>query len=265
MDKYKFLKFPLILLILLISNTLFASEPYDYLVEFCKFGSRSIGTPGHTNALQYIIKNLKNPEIDSFIVDGVWLYNVYKKFPSGQPLIGIGAHWDSDKGCPGANDGGSGVALLLKLADTLTKNPPGISVNLLFFDGEDVEKAELYGSTHYAAACLEHYTFIIIIDMVGDKDLQIYKEGNSAKFFPGLVDSIWQIGMEVSPFTFIPVVKYYIIDDHMPLIKYGIPAIDIIDFDYPYWDTHYDTIDKCSKESLDIMYKFLLRIVYPEY
>lgn len=265
MDKYKLLKFQLIFFIFVITNTLFAREPYDYFVEFCKLGSRSIGSPGHTIALQYIIKNLKNPEIDSFIVDGVWLYNIYKKFPSGQPLIGIGAHWDSDKGCPGANDGGSGVALLLKLADTLTKNPPGISVNLLFFDGEDVEKAELYGSTHYATRCLEHYAFIIIIDMVGDKDLQIYQEGNSAKFFPALVDSIWQIGMEISPFTFIPLVKYYIIDDHMPLIKYGIPAILIIDFDYPYWDTPYDTIDKCSKQSLDIMYKFLLKIVYPEY
>ncbi|MGQ9701279.1 MAG: M28 family peptidase [bacterium] len=265
MDKHKFLNIRTFVLLLVISKIIFAREPYDYLVEFCKFGNRTIGTVGHSNAFKYIVKNLKSPEIDSFVVDGIWLYNIYQKFPAGQPLIGIGAHWDSDRGCPGANDGGSAVALLLKLADTLSKNPPPINVNLLFFDGEDVVKAELYGSTHYATGCLEQYAFVIIIDMVGDKDLQIYKEGNSAKFFPALVDSIWQIGMEISPLTFIPVVKYYIIDDHMPLIKYGIPAIDIIDFDYPYWDTPYDTIDKCSKESLDIMYKFLLRIVYPEY
>ncbi|MCX7994644.1 MAG: M28 family peptidase [candidate division WOR-3 bacterium] len=234
-------------------------------MEFSKFGCRAIGTDGHRNALKYIIKNLKNPEIDSFTVDGIWLYNIYQKFPSGEPLIGIGAHWDSDRNCPGVNDGGSGVALLLKLADTLTKNPSDASIHLLFFDGEDVERAELYGSTHFASKCLDRYSFIIIIDMVGDKNLQIYKEGHSTKFFPALTDSIWQIGMEIAPHIFIPVVKYYIIDDHIPLIKYGLRAINIIDFDYQYWDTVFDTLDKCSKESLDIMYKFLLKIVYREY
>ncbi len=265
MDKHKFLRKHAIILLFLFNCLVFAHKPYDYFVEFCKSGNRAIGTEGHKIAYNYIVNNLKNPEIDSFVVDGVWLYNIYEKFPGGKPEIGIGVHWDSDKGCPGANDGGSGVALLLKLADTLSKNPPPISVNLLFFDGEDVEKAELYGSTHFAMKCLDNYSFVIIIDMVGDKNLQIHKEGNSARFYPSLVDSIWQIGMEISPLVFIPVVKYYIIDDHMPLIKYGIRAIDIIDFDYPYWDTPFDTVDKCCEKSLDTMYRFLLRIVYPEY
>ncbi len=263
MDKHKLLGNILLILAVSYTNFLEGKEPYDYLIEFCKFGNRTIGAEGHKKALDYIISNLKNPEIDSFPVDNIWLYNIYQKYPSKQPLIGIGAHWDSDLGCPGANDGGSGVALLLKLADTLAKNPSDISIHLLFFDGEDVKKAELYGSTHFAAKCLDDYSFVLIIDMVGDRNLQIYKEGNSTKFFPALVDSIWQIAMEVAPSVFIPAVKYYIIDDHMPLIKYGIRAIDIIDFDYPYWDTPEDTPDKCSKESLDIMYKFLLQIVYP--
>ncbi|MEO0185049.1 MAG: M28 family peptidase [candidate division WOR-3 bacterium] len=265
MDKYKFLRSSELILLFLLVSLLQAREPYEYLVEFCKFGNRTIGSEGHKNAYNYIVKNLKNPEVDSFIIDGIWLHNIYQKFPAGQTLLGIGAHWDSDKGCPGANDGGSGVALLLKLADTLSKNPSPLSVNLLFFDGEDVEKAELYGSTNFAMKCLDEYSFVIIIDMVGDKDLQIYKEGNSTRFFPSLVDSLWEIGMEISPSVFIPAVKYYIIDDHMPLIKYGIRAIDIIDFDYPYWDTPFDTIDKCSKESINTMYKFLLKVVYPEY
>ncbi|MEO0156065.1 MAG: M28 family peptidase [candidate division WOR-3 bacterium] len=263
MGKYKFLKINAIFLFFV--GFISAKEPYDYLVEFCKFGNRTIGTEGHRNAFNYIIKNLQNPEIDSFFIDGVWLYNIYQKFPGGAPLIGIGTHWDSDRNCPGANDGGSTVALLLKLADTLSKNPADMNIHILFFDGEDVEKAELYGSNHFAAKCLDHYSFILIVDMVGDKNLQIYKEGNSTKFFPALVDSIWEIGMIEAPGVFIPTIKYFIIDDHMPLIKYGIRAIDIIDFDYPYWDTPFDTIDKCSKESLDKMYKFLLRIVYPEY
>jgi hypothetical protein len=101
--------------------------------------------------------------------------------------------------------------------------------------------------------------------MIGDKDLQIFQEGHSVQFFPGLVDSIWRIGMDVAPIVFIPAIKYYIIDDHYSLIKYGIRAINIIDFDYPYWDSKDDTFDKCSEESLNIMYRFLLKIVYPEY
>lgn len=265
MGKCKFLKNSIFLFLLILFVLGFGLEPYDYFVEFCNVGNRTIGTNGHRTAFNYITKKLKEPEIDSFYIDGLWLYNIYKKFSTKQPLIGIGAHWDSDKNCPGANDGGSGVALLLKLADTLTKNPPYMSVHLLFFDGEDVERAELYGSTHFAINSLDQYSFVLIIDMVGDKDLKIFKEGNSSKFFPSLVDSIWQIGMEIAPDVFIPSIKYYIIDDHMPLIKYGIRAIDIIDFDYPYWDTPFDTIDKCSKKSLDMMYNFLLKIVYPEY
>ncbi|MEO0106015.1 MAG: M28 family peptidase [candidate division WOR-3 bacterium] len=265
MGKHQLLKIIVLGGIFFTTGLSFSKEPYDYLVEFCKLGNRTIGTKGHDAAFNYIVKNLKNPEIDSFFINGIWLCNIYQKFPSKHPLIGIAAHWDSDQNCPGANDGGSGVALLLKLSDTLSKNPSDLSIHLLFFDGEDVAKAELYGSNHFASKCFEYYSFIMIIDMVGDKDLQIYKEGHSAKFFPSLVDSIWRIGMEVEPEVFKPTVKYFIIDDHIPLIKYGIRAIDIIDFDYPYWDTPFDTIDKCSKESLDKMYKFLLKIVYPEY
>jgi glutaminyl-peptide cyclotransferase len=110
---------------------------------------------------------------------------------------------------------------------------------------------------------VDEYSFILVIDMVADADLQIFQEGNSAKFFPGLVDSIWDIGRSVAPNVFIPFVKYFIVDDHISLIQYGLRAIDIIDFDYPYWDSKDDTIDKCSRESLAAMYSFLLRIIYP--
>uniref|UniRef100_A0A7C4XF32 M28 family peptidase n=1 Tax=candidate division WOR-3 bacterium TaxID=2052148 RepID=A0A7C4XF32_UNCW3 len=260
MGKYKLLREILILSVLF--SSIEGYTVYDYFKEFCAIGERVPGTKGHTSAQKFILNNLKNALVDSFFQEGVWFYNIYKKFPGGNPLIGIAAHWDSDINCPGANDGGSGVALLLKLADTLEKNPPPMRVDLLFFDGEDVRRAELLGSTHFAKRCLDQYSFIIVIDMVGDKDLKIYKEGHSAKFFPQFVDSIWQIGMGVAPNVFIPDVKYYIIDDHIALIKYGIRAIDVIDFDYPYWDTGDDTIDKCSEKSLEIMYQFLLRIVY---
>lgn len=240
-----------------------ARHPYEYLVDFCSIGERVPGTPGHTKAREYITRNLEDPQTDSFVVNSVSYYNIYKRFPGVEPRIGIAAHWDSDLGCPGANDGGSGVAVLLGLADTLTRHPSVRAVDLLFFDGEDVEGAELLGSKHFAAKCVENYTYVVVLDMVGDRELQIFQEGNSAKFFPELVDSIWGIGGALAPQVFVPFVKYYIVDDHMSLIRYGIRSIDIIDFDYPYWDTKDDTIDKCSRESIDLMYRFALKLVYP--
>lgn len=278
MDKHKFLSFLFVkpesyslfvaficLIFIVPVESALTKGPFDYLTEFCKIGERVPGTAGHKKAKDFIINNINNPEVDSFFTRGTWFYNIYKRFPGESMRVGIAAHWDSDVGCPGANDGGSGVALLLSLIDTLELNPPQIPIDIIFFDGEDVDKAELLGSKHFAAKCFDNYSFILVIDMVGDRDLQIFKEGNSAKFFPELVDSIWEIGMKSAPSIFIPIVKYYIIDDHISLIKYGIRAINIIDFDYAFWDSADDTIDKCGKASLDSMYKFLLNIVYPRY
>ncbi len=271
MDKHKFLSrllavsFKFVLLAVLIKPlTLDAKHPYEYFVDFCSIGERVPGTAGHIRARDFIVNNLKQPEMDSFRVNNVGYYNIYMRFAGVEPRIGIAAHWDSDIGCPGANDGGSGVAVLLGLADTLARDPSPRAVDLLFFDGEDVESAELLGSKHFAARCVENYTYVVVFDMVGDRDLQIFQEGNSAKFFPELVDSIWEIGGALAPHVFVPLVKYYIIDDHMSLISYGIRSIDIIDFDYPYWDSKDDTIDKCSRESIDLMYRFALRLVYQQ-
>ncbi len=248
-----------------LPEMLSAQPPYEHFTDFCRIGERVPGTSGHEKAGDYIVNKISNPQIDSFYTRGTWFYNIYKRFPGGNPRIGIAAHWDSDIDCPGANDGGSGVAVLLSLIDTLSLNSPPMGVDIIFFDGEDVDKAALLGSNHFASKCVDNYSFILVLDMIGDKDLQIFQEGHSVQFFPGLVDSIWRIGMDVAPIVFIPAIKYYIIDDHYSLIKYGIRAINIIDFDYPYWDSKDDTFDKCSEESLNIMYKFLLEIVYPEF
>ena len=269
MDKHKLLSnksrnYVLLVLLsfMLVPFRLFAEHPFEYFLDFCSIGERVPGTTNHIRARDFILDNLQGGELDAFNVGGVHYYNIYKRFPGLQPRIGLATHWDSDVGCPGANDGGSGVALLLSLADTLQRDQPRRAVDLLFFDGEDVEGAELIGSRHFAARCVDNYTFIIVLDMVGDRDLRVFQEGNSAKFFPEFVDSIWEIGSAVAPHVFVSAVKYYIIDDHMSLIKYGVRAIDVIDFDYPYWDTKDDTIDKCSKESLEIMYRFILSLVY---
>jgi hypothetical protein len=239
-----------------------ATEPYEYLTRFCEIGTRVPGTENHLKARDFIVGNLDHPEIDSFFTRGTWFYNVYQRYENPNGRIGIAVHWDSDIGCPGANDGGSGVALLLSLADTLDVEASNMGIDLLFFDGEDVGKAELIGSQHFASTCVDDYSFVLVLDMVGDRDLQIFQEGNSKKCFPSFVDSVWNIGMNIDPYVFVPMVRYFIVDDHISLIKYGIRAINIIDFDYPYWDSSEDTIDKCSRESMNTMYKFLLDIVY---
>ncbi len=269
MDEHKFLmrlvRCHLLVVILsqfLPLSSIHAKHPYEHFTAFCSMGERTPGTPGHIKARDFIIGHLKDPEVDTFRVLGTDYFNIYKRFPGGASHIAFAAHWDSDVGCPGANDGGSGVAILLSLADTLKKVRPGCGVDLLFFDGEDVEAAELLGSKHFAASCIVNYDYVIVLDMVGDKDLQIFQEGNSKKFFPSFVDSIWDIGQSIAPNVFVPVVKYYIVDDHLSLIKYGIRSIVIIDFDYPYWDTADDTMDKCNRQSLDTMYRFVLHLIY---
>lgn len=265
MGKHKFLNGRYFVFIgVLISVAGFAfSSPFHYLEEFCAIGERTPGSPAHRQAMRYIVDHLPHAEVDSFDHRGVRYFNIRQKFSGTGPAIGLGVHWDSYRGCPGANDGGSGVALLLALADTLRQIACQLPVHLLFFDGEDVNQAECIGSNHFARACIEQYSFILILDMVGDRDLKIYKEGNSNQFFPDLVDSIWKIGNEVSPGYFLPEVKYYISDDHIPLIRYGFRAIDIIDFDYsPYWHTAEDKIDKCSAASLEAVYRMLLKLIY---
>ncbi len=244
-------------------DDLAAATPYDYLKEFCALGERVPGSLKHRQAMRFIATRLGEAEIDSFDHRGIRYFNIYRRYAGEGPAIGLGVHWDSYRGCPGANDGGSGVALLLKLADTLDRVPPRRPVHLLFFDGEDVNQAECLGSNHFASSCVSQYSFILILDMLGDRNLTIFKEGNSYQFFPALVDSIWAIGEDAATGYFRVMVKYYITDDHIPLIKYGIRAIDIIDFDYaPYWHTADDTIDKCSAESLDAVYRFLLSLMY---
>jgi Zn-dependent M28 family amino/carboxypeptidase len=240
-----------------------AATPLEYLGQFCAFGERVPGSPAHRRAMRYIAAQLKAAEIDSFDHRGIRYFNLCRRYAGEGPAVGFGVHWDSYPGCPGANDGGSGVALLLKLADTLDRTPPGRPVHLFFFDGKDVNQAECLGSNHFAGACVDRYSYVLILDMVGDRDLTLYKEGNSYQFFPALVDSLWAIGEAAAPACFRPAVKYYITDDHIPLIKYGIRAVDVIDFDYaPFWHTADDTIDKCSAESLDAVFLFLLALAY---
>jgi glutaminyl-peptide cyclotransferase len=154
---------------------------------------------------------------------------------------------------PGANDGASGVAVLLELARTLPEDTRPIW--LVFFDAEDNGNIDgwdwILGSREFVKNNSIQPEAVIVVDMIGDADLNIYKERNSN---PALTDEVWEtakgLGYENK---FIPQYKHSMLDDHMPFLQAGMPAIDIIDFDYPYWHTTHDTPDKVSAESLQVV------------
>src|SRR5436309_255756 len=163
---------------------------------------------------------------------------------------------------PGANDGASGVALLLGVADALKAKPPTVGVDLLFVDGEDYgdfatdSNDVLIGSRYFASHQPPGYQplFAVLFDMVADKDQQFYYEGNSQAVAPEVVDRVWHVAADLGyGRVFIPGVKHTLTDDHVALQKVGIHTIDVVDFDYPYWHTTDDTIDKVSAASLQVV------------
>ena len=159
----------------------------------------------------------------------------------------------------GANDGGSGTAVLLGLAQYLHAHKPDRPVRLVFFDGEDYgakfSSNYFLGSKHYAAQLknkdrTEWPYCVLIIDMVGDRELHIARETYSAENASWLLDLINKSAKKLNVSQFFNPPKHSVRDDHLPFVNIGIPAAVLIDFDYPYWHTLQDTLDKCSPESL---------------
>ena len=147
---------------------------------------------------------------------------------------------------PGANDGGSGVAVLLGVADVLKRAPPTIGVDLLFVDGEDYGdftktpegRADRVALLRGAPGAGPQPLYAVLFDLVADKDLQIFQEGNSLVGAPEVVELVWRHreGLGYAG-TFVATPKHTLIDDHLELQKVGIRAIDVVDFDYPSWHT----------------------------
>ncbi len=248
------------------------------------FGPRVPGTEAHRRAAAWL-DSLLRQRADTLIVqswthvtakgDSLPLRNFIARFnPSADKRILLFAHWDSrptadsptspdsTRPVPGANDGGSGVAVLLGVADVLHRAPPAVGVDLLFVDGEDygdftaTPKDVLIGSRYYAAhpAPGPQPLYAVLFDLVADKDLQIFQEGNSLVGAPEVVELVWDTAKELGyAGTFVATPKHTLIDDHLELQKVGIRAIDVVDFDYPSWHTVDDTIDKVSAASLQIV------------
>ncbi|MBI3579516.1 MAG: M28 family peptidase, partial [Ignavibacteriales bacterium] len=174
----------------------------------------------------------------------------------------------------GANDGASGVAVLLEIARLLKQSPPQIGIDIVLFDGEDLGKTgnpESFsaGAKYFAnnKAPGFHPRFGINLDMVGDKVLEIPREINSDRYAPDVMNVIYSTAKELNIPQFSNSIGEEIIDDHLPLNNIGIRTVDLIDFNYPdrsnkYWHTLADTPDKCSEESLAAVGQVLITVIY---
>lgn len=242
---------------------------YRHVLAQMAFGPRPTGSEANRKTGDYIAARLRElgwqVEFQEFTYRGVAARNIIAR--AGKGTIGlIGAHYDTRRladndpdtarrteRVPGANDGASGVAVLLELARALDKSRLTNEVWLVFFDAEDNGRLDGWdfcaGSEYLAANLKVQPQFVIVADMIGDADQQIYKERNSTAT---LQDRLWEIAARLGYAKFfIPEPKYSMLDDHTAFLKRGIPAVDIIDFDYPYWHTTQDTADKVAPASLE--------------
>jgi hypothetical protein len=268
---------------------------YAHLVRQCDFGPRNPGSLGHLKCRDFLVATLKKytdkVEIQPFpmVIPGsqkpVEAFNIIARFnPSETNRVILCAHWDTrpwaDKdpdpakhNTPilGANDGASGVAVLLEMARLFQAQPPPLGVDIVLFDAEDAgESGEtqgwIQGSEYFVRSLkpADHPLFAILIDMIGDKDLQIYKESYSWEYARDITEIVWKAAADLGIEEFKDTVRYAVLDDHIPFLRMRIPCIDIIDFDYIYWHTVADTPDKCSAASLGLVGKVLVQVIYTQ-
>lgn len=238
---------------------------YAHVQAQCDLGFRPTGSEAGRATGDSIIAWLEEQgwavETQEFVYRDTPVRNIVGRVGEG-PVVILGAHYDTRRSADqedptvpvlGANDGASGVAVLLELARVLDRDRLRHQVWLAFFDAEDnggLEGWEWCVGSSYMAAHLEVIPeAVIVVDMVGDADQQFYLEGNSD---PALQQRLWEIAATLGyTQTFIAEPRWTMYDDHVPFARRGIPAVDIIDFDYPYWHTTQDTPDQVSPESLE--------------
>lgn len=281
------------------SATPAATSPYNFdktrsyadLKTQVDFGPRYSGSEGYPKMRDWLQKTLSEASgVEAKRQDftakpggkTLAMSNIYAHInPEAKTQVLLCAHYDTrptadqevdpakkKQPIPGANDGASGVAVLLELARVLKAKAPTCGVQIVFFDGEDYGPgdAEMYlGARAYAKSLpLPKPNYAILIDMIGDKSLQIYREQSSEDFASEINDKVWSAAAALRMSGFQNTVKYSITDDHLPLQAVGIKAVDLIDFDYGPWHTLDDTAEQCSPESLRAVGDVLAKVVYDE-
>ena len=265
---------------------------YTWLQRQCDLGPRVPNTEAHRQAqemfrqhfdsLGFAVTMQRFDYPDPYSTDTLRLVNIVASLnPQKKSRLLFGAHWecrprsehDPDPArredfLPGANDGASGTAVLLQVATHLHQLESDAAVDLVLFDAEDWGKSGdlnnyLIGSREFARlATAADYQYAVVLDLVGDKNQQFPREGFSMRYEPDLVDAVWGRAADLGMgdiFTNNNAGPIH--DDHLSLLAAGIPALDIIDFDYAYWHTVADTPDKCSAVSLGRVGQLVLSLI----
>lgn len=273
---------------------------FSLLEQQCAFGPRNPGSEGYANCKDFLIEKLT--EYADTVYTQSFSYtelregktydldNIIAQFKSedSKHLL-LGAHWDTRPWADmdpnpynhqtpilGANDGASGVAILLELARMFAMNQPPVNITIALFDGEDmgIESASnsfAQGSQYFADNLpIQKPDYGIVLDMIGDKVLEIPIERNSYRIAPELVNELWEIAKKMKLVAFQNKLGYEMYDDHIPLWEIAeIPTIDIIDFNYPnqminYWHTLQDIPQNCSPNSLEQVGSLIATYVYSQ-
>lgn len=259
---------------------------FGWVEKLVELGPRYPGSPGHAAQLE-LLKTELAARTDRLTIDA-WdaetprgtlpMANVIAQFgPESETVVVISGHIDTLRrdnlpNFVGANDGGSSTALLLTLADRFSAEPPPIGVWLAFFDGEEAQiewlgEDNTYGSRRLAKQWVDDGTAqkiraLINVDMIGDGDLALTKEMYSTDWLRELV---WETAHDAGYYAEFPSRSGYVADDHIPFVNAGIPAIDLIDFNYgpsnSYWHTEDDAINKLSPRSFEVMVDVLAKVV----
>jgi len=262
---------------------------YGYLKKICMIGPHPAGTPANAKVRAMVADHFRKlggqvreqPLTGADPITGgpVAMANLIGSwFPERTERVVLGAHYDSrpfpdedpdpvkrKQPFLGANDPGSGIALLMEIANHLKDSATPWGVDLVLFDGEELvhgggqdQRGEyFFGSKAFAKEYAErkkdapHYAAGLVFDMVGGKDLKIEKEQYSIEFANRLVNDVWAVARSLKIPQFRDRVGMAVYDDHLPLNNGGIPAIDIIHFPYRHWHTASDLPENCSGESLE--------------
>lgn len=257
----------------------------QYTARVVAFGPRPPGSEAHRKLQTYILSELRRfgcqVEQDAFTartpLGPLPMKNIIARFPgaSGR-AVAITGHYDT-KFMPGrmfvgANDGGSSTGFLLEMARILSARPRRHDVYLVWFDGEEAlvqwsDSDSLYGSRHLARrwsadGTLRRLIALINVDMIADRDLGLVREAFST---PWLRERIWEIAAELGYGRHFLNEVIEIEDDHMPFLRAGVAAVNLIDFDYgpghSWWHTEEDTLDKLSARSFQVVGDVLVELL----
>jgi Zn-dependent M28 family amino/carboxypeptidase len=253
---------------------------FQRLRELCAFGPRNHGSEGKMKAEEWIQQTLRDAGAEVTVhffehtPKGATKPEIFQNImgrinPKQKRRVLIATHYDTrstadtdpdesrrKKPIIGANDGASGVAVLLEMAALWKDQPPPVGVDLIFFDGEDFGRGPelddyFIGSKEYVRAFSDYPPeWGVVIDMVGDADFAIRKERDSLARAPAVVERLWRAASRVKSNGILDERGGLVYDDHTAFLDKGIPVVLLIDFSYKWFHTTADTPDKCSAASL---------------